>query len=105
MAARKVAAAARVALVDFANGQPSLDMLPLAAHQRLMAKALAGAGPSVLQYGQERGTDRLRDALSTWLSRHYRRSIPQSNLFISAGASFALALVSGVLTREGDVGA
>ncbi|ADI14536.1 PLP-dependent aminotransferase family protein [Truepera radiovictrix] len=104
-AAVTVSGAPRAGVLELSRGHPSADLLPRALLARMRA-ALEAADVSPLQYGAEAGDARLREAVAAFLAAEAAtpegaRPRPE-RLFITAGASQALALLCTLFTRAGD---
>lgn len=83
---------------DLGWGHPRPDLLPLAGWARATTKALQTYGWQALTYGHPAGPAPLIE----WLCERAGDTVP-AQVFVTAGASHALALVAEVLTQPGDV--
>ncbi|MCB0045836.1 MAG: PLP-dependent aminotransferase family protein [Caldilineaceae bacterium] len=90
-------------LIDFGIGQPGFDLLPAELLRQAGQARLDGKDTSFLNYGLEQGDEFLRHALARFLSEQYASPVDPAHLFISAGASSALALICMLYTKPGDV--
>jgi 2-aminoadipate transaminase len=89
-------------MIDLGIGQPSPSLLPLDLIQEAAAHCMRRRDPSLLSYGFEQGDWRFREALGSFLSRHYETRVDPESLFITNGASQALDLTCTLFTRAGD---
>lgn len=89
--------------IDLGLGNPDLSLLPLnLLHQS--AEAFFAAGDRrPLQYGAERGNAYFRRALADFLTMAHATQVNPGWLFVTAGASSALALLCTLYTRPGDL--
>jgi 2-aminoadipate transaminase len=83
---------------DLGWGHPRADLLPVGGWARATSRALTAYGWQALTYGHPAGPAPLIE----WLCERAGDTIP-AQVFVTAGASHALALVAEVLARPGDV--
>lgn len=88
--------------IDLGRGDPQLSLLPTALLQRAAAGRLAQADNAFLQYGASQGDGYFRKELAEFLTKAYCCPVQMQDLFVSAGASSALALLCTLFTRPGD---
>jgi len=89
--------------VDLGMGNPDLDLLPLELIRQSAQVYFAGGDRRSLQYGKEQGDGHFRRALAQFLSAAYGKPVDHEQLFITNGASSALALLCNLYTQPGDV--
>jgi DNA-binding transcriptional MocR family regulator len=89
--------------VDLGMGNPDLDLLPLALIRQSAQAYFAAGDRRPLQYGKEQGDGYFRRALAQFLSTAYGKPVDRENLFVTNGASSALALLCSLYTQPGDV--
>ncbi|GAA0576436.1 PLP-dependent aminotransferase family protein [Paractinoplanes ferrugineus] len=87
----------RPGILDLGWGHPRPALLPTAGWPVAAAGALAAFGWRALTYGYAAGPP----PLTEWLAP--RLGCPASSLFVTAGASHALALLTALLAEPGDV--
>lgn len=87
---------ARPGILDLGWGHPRPELLPVAEWQAATAATLEAAGWRVLTYGYAAGPGPLVE----WLAA--RNGTDPSGIFVTAGASQALALLCQLLTEPGD---
>jgi DNA-binding transcriptional MocR family regulator len=90
------------AIIDLGNGQPSPELLPAELLWHGAKNRFADPDKSWLQYGPEEGDGHFRLALASFLSEAYGVPVPAHELFVTAGASQGLYLVSSLVSRPGD---
>jgi len=93
---------ARPGLLDLGWGHPRPDLLPVEAWREATREALAEHGWHALTYGASAGPGPLLE----WLAAHLTAvdgPCREDQLFVTGGASQALALAGAVLVRPGDV--
>lgn len=88
--------------IDLARGHPSDDLLPLDALREAAAGGLRN-GPSLLQYGAERGTRRFRERLAAFLSPLGGHGGDPDRTLVTSGASQALDLLCTLYAQPGDI--
>lgn len=90
-------------VVDLGIGQPQDSLLPVDVLGAAL-RGVADAGrPHPLQYGIEAGDGDLRVAVAEFLEPSYGFCPDPDATFVTNGNSQAIDLVTGVLTRPGDV--
>ena len=89
--------------VDLGMGNPDLDLLPLALIRQSAQAYFAGGDRRPLQYGKEQGDGYFRRALAQFLTAAYGSPVDREHLFVTNGASSALALLCSLYTQPGDV--
>jgi DNA-binding transcriptional MocR family regulator len=88
--------------INFAVGQPSADLLPLALLENASARYFRSAQPLELNYGERQGDIRFRTALAAFLNAAPGCSATPESLLLSGGISQALDFLCGIFTRPGD---
>ena len=88
----------RPGILDLGWGHPRPSLLPVEAWARAGSEALQEYGWQALTYGHAAGPAPLVD----WIAAHVGDASPEQT-FVTAGASHALALVTPLLARPGDV--
>ncbi|MDF5722906.1 MAG: PLP-dependent aminotransferase family protein [Rhizonema sp. PD37] len=89
--------------IDLGIGRPDFRLLPLAELQQAAAHRCSLADTTCLQYASEAsGSPSLRGHLADFLIRHYGSVVRPERLFITAGASHGLDLISGRFAQPGD---
>lgn len=86
---------------DFRTGQPDLKHFPRFVWSRLVNKAIEEMPLTQFGYTGPEGLFELREEISAWLFRNRSLSVDFQDIFITAGATHALHLISGMLYREG----
>ncbi len=89
--------------VDLGMGNPDLDLLPLALIRQSAQAYFAAGDRRPLQYGKEQGDGYFRRALAQFLTAAYGSPVNREHLFVTNGASSALALLCSLYTQPGDV--
>lgn len=92
----------RDGIVDLGWGHPRPSALPVDDWAEASADAIRRLGPTALTYGYGPGPGPLVEWLCDRLGRTDTRSPRPEELFVTAGASHALELVSATLVRPGD---
>lgn len=87
-------------LADFKTGQPDLRLFPRYVWQRAFQKALSGMPADLLGYTGPQGLLELRQEIASWLMRSKGIAVDAGDIFITAGATQALHLVSDLLYAE-----
>jgi GntR family transcriptional regulator / MocR family aminotransferase len=82
-------------------GVPDLAMFPRADWRRAYERALHTARDVDLDYGDPRGSPRLRSELSSYLGRVRAARIDPDQLFVTTGAAQAFGLLAGALRQRG----
>lgn len=86
----------------FVTALPALDAFPLAHWSRLSARHLRGARGAVMGYGQPKGYEPLRRAITTHVSVLKGIQCHHEQIFITSGAQHAFALIGRLLLNPGD---
>src|SRR5262245_5206323 len=86
----------RPGIVDLGYGHPDRSSLPVAGWARATERALRKYGWEALTYGSMNGPSPLIDWLADRLGEIDGRAASPDEIFITAGASQALELVSGI---------
>jgi len=86
-----------------AKGQPDLRLLPIAELTRAYRRALSNHGRSLLTFGDPRGHQRLRAALSRMLGTARGIAAPAECILVTRGSQMGLDLVARTLVTPGDV--
>ncbi len=89
-------------VIDLGVGQPQLSLLPLERLGQAAALRFAAGAHDFLQYGAEQGDGYFRLALAEFLNQGYGFPVHPDQLFITNGASSALALICTLYARPGD---
>ena len=89
-------------MIDFGIGHPSPMLLPLELLKEAARNRLDQNHTGYLAYGAEQGEEHFRRALAQFLSRSYHLAVNHDHLFITAGASLGLDLISTLFTKPGD---
>ena len=89
--------------IDLGMGNPDLDLLPLELIRQSAQVYFASDDHRPLQYGKEQGDGYFRRALARFLSTAYGKPVGREHLFVTNGASSALALLCSLYTQPGDV--
>ena len=89
-------------MIHLGIGQPSPSLLPLDIMRRAATQRLNQPDSSLLAYGAEQGDGYFRETLAQLLSDQYGETVDPHNLFITAGASQSLDLISTIFTQAGD---
>lgn len=88
--------------INLGLGMPSADLLPIDLLRQASESFFNGAHPFELNYGVLSGDARFLDSLAGFLSECYETSVSAESLFVTAGTSQALDLVSTVFSNPGD---
>ena len=94
--------AAPAGTINFGIGQPSADLLPVELVARASAAFFESAQPFELNYGVMQGDQRFLESLAGYLTDNYGQAVRAEELFLTAGNSQALDLVSTVFAKPGD---
>lgn len=89
-------------LIDIGMGRPNFAILPLAEIREAAAHRCSLADTTFLQYGPDAGSASLREHLADFLTHHYGAVVRPERLFLIAGASHGLDLISGRFAKPGD---
>ena len=88
-------------LADFQTGRPDLKLFPRELWLRLLAQSAALLSPEEYGYTGPQGSYPLRQEIAAWLGRN-RGFLPQpEDIFITAGATHALRILTDVLCSDG----
>jgi 2-aminoadipate transaminase len=90
-------------VLDLGWGHPDPTLLPVEAWAESTSEAIRAAGWMALTYGYANGPGPLIEWLTVHIGAIDGRAPSPDELFVTAGASQGLELVSTVLTRPGDV--
>lgn len=90
-------------VLDLGWGHPDPALLPVEAWAASTSEAIRTAGWTALTYGYATGPGPLLEWLTVHIGAIDGRAPDPDELFVTAGASQGLELVSTVLTRPGDV--
>ncbi|MEO0423690.1 MAG: PLP-dependent aminotransferase family protein [Pseudomonadota bacterium] len=90
-------------IINFAIGQPSPDLLPVALFERMARECTARLDPAQLNYGDYAGDPAYLESLSRFLSEHYQFPVDPSSLFLTAGASHGIDTACRLLCAPDDV--
>ena len=88
--------------IDLGIGRPDLALLPLEELREAAERCFSLGEVTCLQYAPLAGAPSLRERLADFLTRHYQSRVAPEHLFLTAGASHGLDLVSGQLAHPGD---
>ncbi|GIM91178.1 PLP-dependent aminotransferase family protein [Paractinoplanes toevensis] len=94
---------ARPGILDLSWGHPRPELLPAAEWAVAQAGALRASGWRALTYGYAAGPRPLTDWIAARLAAIEGGPPRPESLFVTAGASHALALVASLLVEPGDV--
>ncbi|MCE5189580.1 MAG: PLP-dependent aminotransferase family protein [Eubacteriales bacterium] len=88
-------------LADFQTGRPDLHQFPRALWQKLLSQTAATLTPEQYGYTGPQGYLPLREEIAAWLGRN-RGFLPNpEDIFITAGATHALRILTDVLCSNG----
>ena len=88
-------------LADFQTGRPDLKLFPKELWLRLLAQSSARLTPEEYGYTGPQGSCPLRQEIAAWLGRN-RGFLPNpEDIFITAGATHALRILTDVLCSDG----
>lgn len=90
-------------LIDFRLGHPGATLLPFDEIAVAAGSALAQRDPSVLQYGQERGSFTFRRQLAELVASIGGGNVDPDRLFVTSGISQSLDLLTTLYSQPGDV--
>jgi DNA-binding transcriptional MocR family regulator len=88
--------------INLGIGQPSADLLPVDLLRQATAAFFENAEPIELNYGVLQGDERFLDSLAGFLTEGYGSTADSDGLFVTAGNSQAIDLVSTVFSNPGD---
>jgi len=86
----------------FQPGVPGLDVFPRKLWSRLVARHAARLGPSDMSYPDPAGHPALREAVAGYLAVARGIACSPDEVFVTAGFTGALDLITRALLREGD---
>lgn len=86
---------------DFRTGIPDIERFPFAAWRKLRQDALETVKPGDMLYGEVRGHAPLRREIAGWLLRYRGLSVDARSVFVTSGATQAIALSVDTLCRNG----
>ncbi len=89
--------------IDLGVGQPAASLLPLDLIRHAAADRLGRDATGYLQYGAEQGDGFFREAVARFLTPMHGTEVNPDRLFITAGASQGLDLVSTLYAPAGSV--
>ena len=88
-------------LADFQTGRPDLQLFPRALWLKLLSQTAASLAPEEYGYTGPQGYLPLREEIAAWLGRN-RGFLPKpEDIFITAGATHALRILTDVLCSDG----
>ncbi|CEP10237.1 hypothetical protein [Parasitella parasitica] len=92
-------------IINFMNGQPSTDILPIKLFAQAAQKAFSApnAANNVLQYGDELGHPAFLRNLAQFLSTEYGSYVSSKHLCATSGASLSVQHLLSLLTRPQTV--
>lgn len=93
----------REGIIELGYGEPDPRLLPVDLVSAAAACALGDLGPGAIAYGRRPGPIALRERIAARSSAREGCPVTPAQVFVTAGNSYALDLVLGVLTRPGDV--
>ena len=88
--------------INLGIGQPSADLLSVDLVRRASESFFREAHPFELNYGVLAGDERFLESLAGYLGEGYDAVVTPESLFVTAGNSQALDLVSTVFSESGD---
>ena len=88
--------------INLGIGQPSGDLLPVDLLRQASESFFSEAQPLELNYGVLQGDERFLASLAGYLGEAYDARVTPESLFVTAGNSQALDLVSTVFSKSGD---
>lgn len=86
---------------DFQTGRPDLNLFPRGSFLKLLSSAAESLAPRQYGYTGPQGYLPLREEISAWLSRSRGFAVDASDLFITAGATQALRVLTDLLCQDG----
>ena len=93
----------RPGMLVMSRGAPDTRLFPLAELARAYRRVLLRYGRKLLFYGDPRGHERLRTALSTMVATKRGIGATPETLLVTRGSQMALDLVARALLKPGDV--
>jgi len=91
-------------LADFRTGQPDLRHFPRFQWYQILRKAYEEMPLSQLGYTGPEGLLHLREEIAAWLFRNKGLVINSQNIFVTAGSTHGLHLISDLLCRRRNAG-
>jgi GntR family transcriptional regulator/MocR family aminotransferase len=91
----------RPVIADFSTGRPDIAHFPRAQWQKMLLKAAIELPNKELDYTWPQGYAPLREEVACWLSRSRGIAAQADDIFITAGATHALRIVSDLLCPKG----
>ena len=88
--------------IDLGIGRPDLSLLPLEELREAATHRFSLGDATCLQYTPIAGNPSLREHLANFLTHHYQNRVAPEHLFLTAGASHGLDLISGQIAQPGD---
>jgi DNA-binding transcriptional MocR family regulator len=88
--------------INLGIGQPSPDLLPVEVLRQASESFFSEAEPLELNYGVLQGDERFLESLAGYLGEGYHSIVTPESLFVTAGNSQALDLVSTAFSESGD---
>lgn len=88
--------------INLGIGQPSADLLRIHLVREASEAFFRHAHPFELNYGTLAGDERFLESLAKYLSEEYKATVQPESLFVTAGSSQGLDLVSTVFGNSGD---
>ena len=88
--------------IDLGLGMPSADLLRTDVLRKASESFFSEAHPFELNYGVLSGDERFLESLAGFLSEGYESTAKAESLFVTAGTSQGLDLVSTVFSKPGD---
>lgn len=85
---------------DFRTGCPELRMFPRFLWQQMIHKACEEVTPEQLGYSDAQGLPELRKEIVAWLFRNRGLIVDADDVFITAGATYALHLIAELLCKN-----
>jgi GntR family transcriptional regulator / MocR family aminotransferase len=89
-------------LINFATGSGDSYLFPAEDFRKVIQTAMRRDGAAALEYGELKGFAPLRSTIAQVLSSQGIQTHPE-NILVTAGSQQALALVSNLLLKPGDV--
>lgn len=86
---------------DFRTGQPDLRYFPRSTWNRILKKVIEEMPISQYGYSGPEGLMQLRQEISSWLFRSRGITADPRDVFVTAGATHALHLISRIVYEEG----
>ncbi|MFT5193583.1 MAG: 2-aminoadipate transaminase [Cellvibrionaceae bacterium] len=89
-------------LIDFANGQPGVSILPTELIEQAAADCFSRHDPEMLKYGPEQGDAHFLESLSKFLTPRYGFPVHRDELLVTTSNSTSIDLVCAMFTKPGD---